>query len=57
MKTDTSNASYEKVKGSKGISGTKSSIEHTQRKGSTESGYPGMQDSTPRESDKNQSAD
>ncbi len=55
-KYDKTGESYSKPKGAKGVSGIKSSVEHGQRKGSMESAYPGMQDSTPQEKDKNQSA-
>jgi len=55
-KYDKTSETYSKPKGAKGVTGIKSSIEHGQRKAVTESGYPGMQDSTPQEKDKTQSA-
>lgn len=55
-KYDKSDAGYTKTKGAKGVTGIKSSIEHGQHKAASESGYPGMADSTPQEKDKTQSA-
>jgi hypothetical protein len=55
-KYDKTSETYSAPKGAKGISGIKSSIQHGQHKAASESGYPGMADSTPQEKDKNQSA-
>lgn len=54
-KTDTSTAQYQKT--GKGVGSIPMSVDRSgQQKAKKESGYPGMQDSTPREEDKHQSA-
>ena len=54
--TGGSGAETGKVPGNRGISGIPSGVKGDTKKAHSSSGYPGFQDSTPEESDKNQSA-